>query len=335
MSGLPWTKFYWSDWESDPALRLCSYAAQGLWMRMLCIASAHDPIGYVAVAGRGLSETDIARTTGGSELEVRDLLGELDRNGVFSRDRTGRIYSRRMVGDAKKAAISRKNGKLGGNPRLGKGSDNQSWDNPADKGGLKTQKPEARVQKKENPPAPPKGDGQSEEIKAAFDGWNEIAGRHGLPVAMDLTDRRRKAIAARLKAAGPAGWTKALEAVERSAFLTGQRQGSDGRTFRADLDFVCQAKSFQRLREGYYGEDAKPAKLNAPMTLWPGPADFREAVIERKGEAFARSYLDPCGWLNGADRHVLARTTAAQKALLSVGDLLDAHDMTVRYEARQ
>ena len=57
MSGTIWSKFYWSDWETDPALRLCSLAAQGLWMRMLCVAASHDPIGYVAVAGRGLDET--------------------------------------------------------------------------------------------------------------------------------------------------------------------------------------------------------------------------------------------------------------------------------------
>lgn len=146
MSGTVWTKFYWSDWESDPALRLCSLAAQGLWMRMLCIASAHDPIGYVAVAGRGLEETSLARMTGCSESEVRDLLGELDRNGVFSRDRTGRIYSRRMIADAKRSAISRKNGKKGGNPSLGNNKGKPAWDNPTDKSGLKTQEPEARSQ---------------------------------------------------------------------------------------------------------------------------------------------------------------------------------------------
>ena len=123
MSGTTWTKFFWSDWESDPALRHCSLAAQGLWMRMLCIAAAHDPIGYVAVAGRGLDETSLARMTGCQESEATILLGELDRNGVFSRDRHGRIYNRRMIDDAKKASIARKNGKNGGNPTLRKSSD--------------------------------------------------------------------------------------------------------------------------------------------------------------------------------------------------------------------
>lgn len=156
MSGTTWTKFFWSDWDTDPALRLCSFGAQGLWMRMLCIAAAHDQIGYVAVAGRGLNETSIARMTGGSESEVRDLLGELDQNGVFSRDRQGRIYSRRMINDAKRAAIAKKNGKQGGNPSLSKDTTNSTSDNPQDNGGLKTQEPEAIIQK-EKPPTPLEG----------------------------------------------------------------------------------------------------------------------------------------------------------------------------------
>lgn len=116
---------------------------------MLCIAAAHDPIGYVAVAGRPLGVTDIARMTGGSENEVETLLGELDRNGVFSRDRHGRIYSRRMVADAKKAAIARKNGKTGGNPSLSNNKGNPTSDNPKDKGGVKPQEPRVRSQEEE------------------------------------------------------------------------------------------------------------------------------------------------------------------------------------------
>ena len=116
-------------------------------MRLLCIAAAHEPIGYVAVAGRGLDETSLARMTGCLESEAKDLLGELERNGVFSRDRQGRIYSRRMVNDAKKAAIARKNGKSGGNPSLSKQRDFSSPDNQSDKPRVKPQKPEARNHK--------------------------------------------------------------------------------------------------------------------------------------------------------------------------------------------
>lgn len=149
MAGTIWTKFFWSDWETDQALRLCSLAAQGLWMRMLCVAAGHDPIGYVAVAGRGLTETDLARLTGASESEVVSLLGELDRNGVFSRDRHGRIYSRRMTRDARKAAIARKNGKLGGNPTLSDQTPIPASDNRQDKPPDNTQEPRASFHSKE------------------------------------------------------------------------------------------------------------------------------------------------------------------------------------------
>lgn len=148
MTGTTWTKFFWADWMSDPALRLCSYAARGLWMDMLSIAASHDPVGYVAVAGRALDSTSLARMTGGTESEVAHLLSDLDRNGVFSRDRHGAIYSRRMVKDAKLAAQARQNGQLGGNPSLRNNERNPPPDNPQVNGGVgmgvKPHKPYAR-----------------------------------------------------------------------------------------------------------------------------------------------------------------------------------------------
>jgi hypothetical protein len=94
---LPWSKFFWSDYAADPTLKLCSLASQGLWMRMLCIAAEHDPPGYVAVNGQPLEPEDLARITGSTILECQRCLDELERRGVFSRDRRGWIYSRRMI----------------------------------------------------------------------------------------------------------------------------------------------------------------------------------------------------------------------------------------------
>lgn len=146
MAGTVWSKFFWSDWSNDPALRICSLAAQGLWMRMLCIAAEADPTGYVTVNGRPLGVTDIARLAGVTETECESLLAELDRNGVFSRDRKGAIYSRRMVRDAKTAKKNRENGKKGGNPSIGKDKANSEWDNPPVKGGVKPHVPVANSQ---------------------------------------------------------------------------------------------------------------------------------------------------------------------------------------------
>lgn len=130
MSNLPWAKFYWADWMSDARLRRCSIAARGLWIDMLCIAAELDPIGYLAMDGEALSISDFARASGITETDASTLIAELERNGVFSRDRKGVIYSRRMVRDAKRSAEAKKNGKLGGNPNLGKQTENSAEDNP-------------------------------------------------------------------------------------------------------------------------------------------------------------------------------------------------------------
>jgi len=108
MSARPWGKFFWADWESDEALRQCSLAAQGLWMRMLCICAKGDPYGYVSIAGVALDAAGLSTAVGRPEAEVAPLLAELDRWGVFSRDRKGRLYSRRMLRDEQRAKIGRK-----------------------------------------------------------------------------------------------------------------------------------------------------------------------------------------------------------------------------------
>lgn len=149
MSATVWSKFYWSDWLSDAGLRRSSFAAKGLWIDMLCIAAQSDPIGYLTVKKVPLSVNDIARMCGGSEPEVGTLLTELEGNGVLSRDRNGIIYSRRMVRDDKKARVAQKNGKLGGNPKLGNQTTISASDNPQDKSEVKPQIPLAIVQSKE------------------------------------------------------------------------------------------------------------------------------------------------------------------------------------------
>lgn len=114
MKRRPWSKFTWEHWLNDTALRLCSTGARGMWMDMLCVAAKADPCGYVLIHSRNLSITDLARLTGAPEQDVTTWLKELEANGVFSRDKKNRIYSRRMVRDEKSFRIAQKNGKTGG-----------------------------------------------------------------------------------------------------------------------------------------------------------------------------------------------------------------------------
>lgn len=323
MSGTVWTKFFWSDWQSEPALRVCSYAARGLWMDMLCIAAAHDPIGYVAVAGRGLDETAIARMTGGTESEVRDLLGELDRNGVFSRDRHGRIYSRRMIADARRAAIARKNGKKGGNPSLGKNETISASDNPPDIQPLKPQEPEAISQSKNldadaslsdpldrTRPKPLVSKSEmlaiwSEAPKAA----RERSSQKDLTYALEAAVRR-------------GGRIEDIRAALKAAYAS--------RSYSGD-----HAKGIHRLVQNDRWQsfvEASPGPLLRTPTF-PGPAEIRAAVVAAKDEDFAVAWLDRCGWRDLPERVVISANSFVVDTLRrEVGSALSAQGVRVLLE---
>lgn len=97
MGANPHARFYWKDWRTDVALSRCSLAAQGLWMRMLCIAAEADRVGYVEISGHPLSPGDISHEVREPIKIVRTMIAELEKAGVFSRDRDGTIFCRRMV----------------------------------------------------------------------------------------------------------------------------------------------------------------------------------------------------------------------------------------------
>ena len=110
-------------------------------------------------------------------------------------------------------------------------------------------------------------------VQEAFDEWNATATRRRLPVAKSLTATRRKQIKARLADGGIAGWREALSAVEASPMCLGEND----RGWRADLDFLCQPKSFARLREGSYAPAGKPGQ-SPPRPL----AEMSPELIARR-----------------------------------------------------
>jgi hypothetical protein len=119
MPDLPYGKFFWNDYAADLDLASCSLAAQGLWMRMLCIAAHHKPRkGYVAQAGKRLDAEGIGRIVAQPAEVVQGLLDELKAANVYSVDTHGRIYSRRMLRDAARTEKAEKSGAMGGNPKL-------------------------------------------------------------------------------------------------------------------------------------------------------------------------------------------------------------------------
>lgn len=130
----PWFKFCGRDWRSSPKLRLCSFAARGLWADILTLMHESEHSGFLLVEGVVPSVKQIAALIGGSEKEIRALLAELGGTNVYSitgqpmpddvralipeNMPDGVMLSRRMVRDAAKARRDKANGGRGGNPGL-------------------------------------------------------------------------------------------------------------------------------------------------------------------------------------------------------------------------
>lgn len=147
----PWSKFYWSDWRSDPKLRACGLAARGLWVEMLGLMHEAEPYGHLLINGKPPTDQQLAIMVGASVVEVKKLKRELAEAGVPTVE-DGVWISRRMLRDAQRRATNQANGKGGGNPKLRK-SDNRNGevritepDKPSDKSRA-TRVPEARSQK--------------------------------------------------------------------------------------------------------------------------------------------------------------------------------------------
>jgi hypothetical protein len=113
-------------------LRMCSLGARGLWIEMIALMHQANPYGHLLVSGLSPTDTQLAALVGCPSDQITPLVGELEAAGVFSRTRSGVIYSRKMTRMQKKAATARNNGRKGGNPSLGKSTDILPLDNPED-----------------------------------------------------------------------------------------------------------------------------------------------------------------------------------------------------------
>ena len=104
----PWLKFYPSDWRADPALRMCSLMARGLWMEMLCLMHEAIPRGSLLINGNKVTGKQLASLCGASLTDTVRCMGELAGAGVFSTEPDGIIFSRRMRRDEEKSEEGRK-----------------------------------------------------------------------------------------------------------------------------------------------------------------------------------------------------------------------------------
>ena len=143
----PWLKFFPSDWRSDPRLRMCSLAARGLWIDLICYLHEGEPYGHLTIDGASPSLEAIAALLGRPPKEVTKALAELEARRVFDRADNTAIVSRRLVRDRARDQRDRLNGKAGGNPNLR--MKEKPGVNPCHNGEDKAQTPESRIQSPE------------------------------------------------------------------------------------------------------------------------------------------------------------------------------------------
>jgi hypothetical protein len=96
-------KYYPSDWRGDPALRMCSLAARGLWIEMIGLMHESSTPGHLLLNARSPNTAQLASLVGADIKTVGKTIQELEDAAVFSRTDEGVIFSRRMVRDHRKS----------------------------------------------------------------------------------------------------------------------------------------------------------------------------------------------------------------------------------------
>lgn len=74
-------KFDPGAWLNNRALRLCSPAARGFWVDVMCLC---HPSGYLVAADKPMSDKQVAALVGESPSRVRGWFAELGEAGMFS-----------------------------------------------------------------------------------------------------------------------------------------------------------------------------------------------------------------------------------------------------------
>jgi len=132
--------------------------------------------------------------------------------------------------------------------------------------------------------------------KAVVDSYNSLC--KSFPKVTKLSERRRKAIRARLKEYSLAELEKAFALAEESEFL----KGANNRNWMASFDWIISDSNLPKVLEGKYANRASPSGKS--QSMW-GDDDFVAKVI--RGE----TSLAEEGWFNGMGKVVDERGNPA------------------------
>jgi len=130
---LHYLKFYPESWIAEIGLRMCSLAARGLWIDLIChMAKSPEHGVLLTMAGKPITDGQVAAFVGIEPNTVLDALKELEENKVLSRRPDGAIFSRRMVKDHAEYLTQSESGKKGAKNRYNKGGlSGTPWGTPS------------------------------------------------------------------------------------------------------------------------------------------------------------------------------------------------------------
>lgn len=135
--------------------------------------------------------------------------------------------------------------------------------------------------------------------KAVVDSYNSLC--KSFPKVTKLSERRRKAIRARLKEYSLAELEKAFALAEESEFL----KGANNRNWMASFDWIISDSNLPKVLEGKYANRASPNGTSGKSQSMWGDDDFVAKVI--RGE----TSLAEEGWFNGMGKVVDERGNPA------------------------
>lgn len=198
--------------------------------------------------------------------EIRDLINQLISAGVDPAE-AAEVVARAAIAGASNAPKTRSAGAIRQERyRRNKASQVTECDSGDDLSSPEGSSPTPPSPKplQSIPPSPPKGGSSPAEVDQVVSAFSAMAKRSGLSVPRAVTASRRRSLLLRIEEHGLPVVLDAVERIGRSRFC----RGENDRGWRADLDFLCQAKSFVSILEGKY-DDRSPHQSQAPPKKSP------------------------------------------------------------------
>jgi len=121
----PSYQMYPKDWNEDTRLKMCSYAAQGLWIRLINTTYDMPEKGVFRFSNRPLTVDEILSLLPGNMRIKKKAFQELLDWKVIKQFKDKSFYCQRLHKDMKLREIRKEAGSKGGNPNLVKDLDNQ------------------------------------------------------------------------------------------------------------------------------------------------------------------------------------------------------------------